>query len=90
MWEHNAPTLVFHSKTNLHAAANNRFVRRKLARCLRDNFHWKDIDAICFYDDFLPYSFFFREIRNGQSGICGGLIFHRQEDSSEAHYAIHT
>lgn len=84
------PRYIFHSRKNLHAVAENCIVRRKLARFLRDNFRWPGSDTIQFYDDFVPYSFFFRETRAGERGICGGVILHGQEDLKTAHYSIHT
>lgn len=84
------PRYIFQSRKNLHAVAENRTVRRKLSRFLRDNFRWPGSDTIQFYDDFVPYSFFFRETRAGDQGICGGVILHGQEDLKTAHYSIHT
>ena len=55
-----------------------------------DHFQWKSGGTIHFYSDYVPYSFFFREILSGQPGICGGLILHGQEDLKTAHYSIHT
>lgn len=90
MREPRPPRLVFSAGKNLHAAVNDPLVRRKLARYLYGSFHWRSADSIYFYDDSLPYSFFFREIHNGQPGICGGLILHGQEDMRQAYYSIHT
>lgn len=84
------PRLVFHSQETLHKALGNKLVRRRLVRFLRDNFKWRTAEEIAFYDDFVPYSFFFREIRNGQPGSCGGLILHGQEKMETAWYSIHT
>lgn len=84
------PKLTFCERENLHAAVNDPVVRRKLSRFLRDNFNWRDSDEIRLFNDFLPYSFFFREMRHGQPGICGGVIFHGQEDMKKAQYSIHT
>ncbi len=84
------PQFVFHGKENLHAVLENKTVRRKLVRFLRDNFQWKGTDTICFYNDFLPYSFTFREFNSGCPGMCGGLILHGQEDMAKAYYSIHT
>lgn len=84
------PRMVFQATENLHAALSNQTVRRKLVRFLRDNFKWGWSEEVRFYNDSLPYSFFFREVRNGQQGICGGLILHRQEDMDKAYYSIHT
>ena len=84
------PKLEFCGKENLHAALENKTVRRKLVKFLRDNFWWKSASKICFYDDFLSYSFTFREFRNGKPGMCGGLILHGQENLDRAYYSIHT
>ena len=84
------PRIVFLSQKNLHAALSNRAVRRKLVRFLRDHFDWPGADQICLYDDFLPYSFFFQELRNGESGLCGGVILHDQQDLTRARYSLHT
>ena len=85
-----APKLLFHAGRNLQAVAADPVVRHKLARCLRENFQWPQAESIHFYDDFLPYSFSFREIREGQPGICGGLILHGQECKQKAYYSVHT
>lgn len=84
------PRLVFPGVENLHAAVANKTVRRKLVRFLRDNFRWQGTDEIRFYNDFVPYSFSFREFINGQLGMCGGLILHGQENLDKAYYSIHT
>lgn len=84
------PKLEFGEADNLRAALSNKIVRRRLVRCLRDHFDWPGADRICFYNDFLPYSFSFREFHNGSPGLCGGLILHGQEDMCEAHYSLHT
>ncbi len=91
MEEVKRPRLIFSSAwANLHAAASHKTVRRRLARFLRDHFNWPGTDQICFYNDFVPYSFFFREFRGGQPGICGGVILHGQEDMDRAYYSLHT
>lgn len=85
------PRLVFAgNKANLRAAIDNRHIRHKLGKALMANFNWPDADEICLTNDFLPYSFFFREFRDGQPRICGGLILHNQDDMSKAYYGIHT
>ena len=84
------PRLEFGAADNLHAALSNKTVRRRLVRCLRDHFNWPGSDRICFYNDFSPYSFSFREFRSGRPGICGGLILHEHQDLSRAYYSIHT
>jgi len=84
------PRLVFKSRKNLHAVLNNAAIRRKLVRFLRDQFRWPYSDLIEFYDDFVPYSFLFKEIREGKPVMTGGLILHGQDDIENAHYSIHT
>lgn len=84
------PKLEFCGKKNLHMVLGNPAVRRKLVKFLRDKFQWKGADKVCFYNDFVPYSFFFQEFCNGQPGMCGGLILHGQENMAEAYYSIHT
>lgn len=84
------PKLIFNSRKNLHAAIQNGIIRRKLARFLRDGFRWPNADQIELYDDFLPYSFTFQEIKNGKMAMNGGLILHQQDDIKKAYYGIHT
>ena len=85
------PRLVFDgNRSNLHAAIGNPLIRRKLGKALMTNFQWPDADEIHLYNDFSPYSFFFREFRGGKSCLCGGLILHGQEDMGKAYYGIHT
>lgn len=85
------PRLIFDdNRANLHAAIGNPLIRRKLGKALMLNFQWPDADEIHLYNDFTPYSFFFREFRGGQACMCGGLILHGQEDMNKAYYGIHT
>ena len=87
---HKQPQLIFKSSKNLHAALTDSTIRRKLVRSLRDEFHWPQSERIEFYDNFLPYSFTFKEIMNGKSAMTGGLILHNQDDIQKSHYSIHT
>lgn len=87
---HRKPKFVFQSKETLHSVLENATIRRKLFRYLDKQFRWPDSDKICFYGDFLPYSFSFTETRRGQQGICGGLILHGQDDMAKAYYSVHT
>ena len=96
-WKHlsvcrtSRPRLIFHDKDRLRECVANKTVRRKLARALRDNFRYSGEEQIGLYDDFQPYSFFFREVRNGGDGICGGLILHNHHnDLKKAFYSVHT
>lgn len=84
------PQLIFKCSKNLHAALTDNTIRRKLVRSLRDDFRWPRSERIEFYDDFVPYSFVFKEIMNGKSAMTGGLILHNQDDMQKAHYSIHT
>lgn len=84
------PRLIFKSRKNLKAVLENGIIRRKLVRTLRDQFQWKSSEQIEFYDDFVPYSFGFREIRNGETAIVGGLILHGRDDIRNAYYSMHT
>ena len=82
--------IVFKSRKNLRAALANGVIRRKLIRFLREQFRWAYSEKIEIYDDFVPYSFFFRETRGGKAGISGGIILHGQEDMKTAYYSMHT
>lgn len=85
------PRLVFDgNRANLRAAIANPQVRHKLGKALMANFRWPDADEIHLTNDFVPYSFFFREFRDGQACMCGGLILHGQEDMAKAYYGMHT
>ena len=87
---HKYPKLVFKSKKNLQNVIANGTIRRKLAHALRDEFKWPYAEKIEFYDDYMPYSFIFRKIRNGKLAITGGLVLHELEDAQKTHYSIHT
>lgn len=84
------PQIVFKSRKNLHEALADSAVRHKLVRYLRDGFCWPRSEKIELFDDFLPYSFAFNEIRNGKPVISGGLILHNAENPEKSYYAIHT
>lgn len=86
----NNPQFVFECPEQLRTCVENKIVRRKLVRFLRDNFKWRETDKICFYRDFTAYSFFFREFYGETPGIAGGLIYHSSEDLSKGYYSIHT
>ena len=85
------PKLTFvGNRENLKAAIGNPLVRHKLGKALMANFNWPNSDEIRLYNDSLRFSFFFREIRDGQALTCGGLILHGQENMSKSYYGIHT
>ena len=88
--ERNTPRIVFESRKHLKEVVSNRLIRRKLSKFLRDEFHWYHATEIHLYDDFVPYSFIFREFRDNVPGIVGGVILHGQEDLPKAYYSIHT
>lgn len=87
---HKQPQLIFKCFKNLHAALTDSTIRRKLVHFLRDEFRWSRSDRIEFYDDFVPHSFVFKEFRDGQPTMTGGLILHNQDDMQKASYSIHT
>ena len=85
------PRLVFDgNRANLRAAIGNPLIRRRLGKALMSNFNWPGADEIHLTNDFVPYSFFFREFQGGRACMCGGLILHGQEDMGKAYYGIHT
>jgi len=82
------PKFTFHDKAGLHTCLENRTVRKKLARALRDNF--RDLDCVVFYHDFEKYSFFFQSYWGEKMCTCGGLILHGQDNLKTASYSVHT
>ena len=82
------PQIVFVYTAGLRKCLENRIIRGKLARALRDNFC--GADRVEFYPDFEAYSFTFRSYRTGRSSYVGGLILHDQDDLKKAHYSVHT
>jgi len=86
----NSPRIIFQCPNQLHQCLKDKIVRRKLIRFLRDNFRWWGAEEICFYSDFAPYSFTFREYRKSGPGMTGGLIYHCNQDLSIGYYSIHT
>ena len=42
------------------------------------------------FDDCDPFSFTFREYLPGRTGLCGGVILHREEELKNAYYSLHT
>ena len=85
------PRLMFDgNRANLRAAIGDPLIRHKLGKALMTNFPWPDAEEIHLTNDFVPYSFFFREFRGGRACMCGGLILHGQEDMSRAYYGLHT
>lgn len=83
------PQIVFVDKPRLRECLENRVVRKKLARALRDNFRCNE--RVEFYHDFMAYSFMFKAFRSGWSPLIGGLIFHNHKDDlKKAYYAVHT
>ena len=84
------PKFVFNSQKTLHAILHNGVIRHKLFRFLRDNFIWPRSEQIRFFSNFVPYSFVFQEVCNGQPVMTGGLTIHGQENMSKAYYSIHT
>lgn len=85
------PQIVFADVDGLRKCVQNKTVRKKLARALRDNFHYYSVERIVLYHDFAAYTFFFRVYRDGCSTMCGGLILHNlQNNLKKAYYSVHT
>lgn len=84
------PKIEFQSRKHLAEVVRIRTLRRKLGKFLDSHFAWKGGGKIVVSDDFVPYSFFFQEERDGRTGLCGGIILHGQEDLKKAYYGIHT
>lgn len=84
------PKIEFRSRSHLKDVAGKRILRKKLGKFLGCHFAWKGSRKIVITDDFVPYSFFFREERPDGGGMCGGIILHGQEDMKKARYEIHT
>lgn len=82
------PQIVFVDTERLRKCLENRIVRGKLVRALRDHF-W-GADRVEFYHDFEAYSFMFRSYRAGRSSIVGGLILHDRDNLKKAYYSVHT
>ena len=89
--ESRGPRMVFQSRKNLKAVVRNKVICHKFTKALTSHFHWRGSDEIVIYDDSLPYSFYFEERINGKTGICGGIIFHNEDnDLVKANYGVHT
>lgn len=84
------PKIEFQSRKHLAEVARIQTLRRKLGKFLDSHFAWKGGGRIVVSDDFVPYSFFFREERDNGTGLCGGIILHGQEDLKKAYYGMHT
>ncbi len=85
------PKIIFHDCEGLRKCLENKTVRGKLIRALRDNFRYSGAEQISFYHDSVPYSFLFQEMRGGRVGTVGGLILHNEDnDLKKAYYSVHT
>lgn len=83
------PQIVFVDKPRLHECLENKVVRKKLARALRDNFRCHE--RVEFYLESIPYSFVFQSFRSGWAPLVGGLIFHNYDGNlKKARYSVHT
>lgn len=88
---HGRPKIEFQSRKNLKAVAERKALRKKLGKFMRGHFlRWQGGRQITLYDDFEPYSFFFREQTPYGEGMCGGVILHNRENLEKAYYGIHT
>ena len=80
----------FDAPNNLKNVLAVPLLRRRLVRFLRDHFHWRNGGEVRFFDDCDPFSFTFREYLPGRTGLCGGVILHREEELKNAYYSLHT
>ena len=84
------PKVEFHSRKHLKEVAEMPALRKKLGKFLANHLTWEDGIRVTVYDDFVPYSFLFREETVFGGGLCGGIILHGQEDMKKAYYELHT
>lgn len=84
------PQFIFCNARRLRECLSRKDVRRKLLRFLENNFQWPGNVKIYFYGDSIPYSFSFREVRNGMPRIAGALILQGQDNMDTAYYSMHT
>ena len=80
----------FHSRERLQEVLRHPVLRHKLGKLLAQEFQWPGTEKIFLYDDFEPYSFFFREYTTRGPGICGGIILSRSGKLRDSHYSVHT
>ncbi len=81
-----APRLIFLDKRNLRRCLANEIVRRKLIRCLRDNFSYRDAREVHFRDRAIPYSFTYQEICDTTVRTVGTITLFHQDDLGKAYY----
>lgn len=84
------PKVEFHSRKHLKDVAGMPVLRKKLGKLLARQLACGESVRVMVYDDFVPYSFLFREETAYGTSLCGGIILHGQEDMKKAHYEIHT
>ena len=89
--EHGKSKIEFQSRNNLKAVVETKALRKKLGKFMGTHFlRWNGSRQITMYDDFEPYSFFFKEQTPYGAGICGGVILHNRENLKKAYYGMHT
>lgn len=81
--------LEFQSHKTLHEVVQNPILRRKLGKLLA-RLQWKGTEKIVIYDDFIPFSFYFKEYTCYGPGICGGILLSQTGDLKTAQYSVHT
>ena len=84
------PRLVFKETKMLRRAVADKKYRKKLSRFLASAFQWPGATEIQLYDDMVPNSFLFKELRGNTVGITGGVMLHGQDDPTTAYYSVHT
>lgn len=84
------PKIIMKDNKNLHDVVTHPVYRHKFAKYISKAFQWR-CAAIELYNDFVPYSFYFKEkFADGSTGICGGVILHGQDNPAKAYYGTHT
>ncbi len=84
------PEIEFRSRRRLREVAENKTVRKKFGRFLDRKLGRLQYKRIVLSDDCEPYSFGFTCYTAEGSGLCGGIILHRQGSLKSASYGMHT
>lgn len=83
------PEIRFMKGEHLKVVSGNKFLRKRLSRAIMC-LGWKHTKRIIVYDDFAPYSFFYREEKDDGAWVCGRITLHMEDKLREACYGIHT
>ena len=86
------PRFVFKRTENLRSVIAVPILRRNLIAFLNRNFCKPWLEEVRFFNESMPYDFFFEEVRkDGADGLFGAVILHNREKGLEqAYYVAHT